>query len=81
MRLLHLTLPVSDVGTVAAWFHDVLQLRVVAVEQARLYLSARPKNVTASASTSRWVRERGTVPLHNGPILCSPSFVHVARKS
>ncbi len=29
MRLLHLTLPVSDVGTVAAWFHDVLQLRVV----------------------------------------------------
>ncbi|HDS1037517.1 TPA: VOC family protein [Stenotrophomonas maltophilia] len=30
MRLLHLTLPVSDVDTVAAWFHDVLQLRVVA---------------------------------------------------
>ncbi|WP_367380657.1 VOC family protein [Stenotrophomonas cyclobalanopsidis] len=29
MRLLHLTLPVSDLGTVAAWSHDVLQLRVV----------------------------------------------------
>lgn len=29
MRLLHLTLPVSDVATVAAYFHDVLQQRVV----------------------------------------------------
>ena len=29
MRLLHLTLPVSDVTTVAAYFHDVLQQRVV----------------------------------------------------
>lgn len=29
MRLLHLTLPVSDVGAVAAYFHDVLQQRVV----------------------------------------------------
>ena len=29
MRLLHLTLPVSDVAAVAAYFHDVLQQRVV----------------------------------------------------
>lgn len=29
MRLLHLILPVSDVATVAAYFHDVLQQRVV----------------------------------------------------
>jgi catechol 2,3-dioxygenase-like lactoylglutathione lyase family enzyme len=29
MRLLHLTLPVSDVGAVASYFHDVLQQRVV----------------------------------------------------
>ncbi len=29
MRLLHLTLPVSDVASVAAYFHDVLQQRVV----------------------------------------------------
>lgn len=29
MRLLHLSLPVSDVATVAAYFHDVLQQRVV----------------------------------------------------
>lgn len=29
MRLLHLTLPVSDVDAVAAWFRDVLQLHVV----------------------------------------------------
>lgn len=29
MRLLHLTLPVSDVASVATYFHDVLQQRVV----------------------------------------------------
>ena len=29
MRLLHLTLPVSDVGAVASYFHDVLQQRVI----------------------------------------------------